>query len=228
MFTCKQIKAIFKIGNNMVSCKEKCHDVTNDKSCGVIPRCIYLESNGKIIPDVKYGNSSTTENNDPGCIIVGINPGQGGGNGEFKFYLTKRCTYESTVEWFNKNPSVFANKLRGFLKSLEFEDILWTELAKCQTNKSISNGNIPSIQTLGHCAKKFLQFEIAALPENWLIFAVGRITFDAMSLLYPKRAIIGIPHPTGSFSSFSRVSKHDNLKEIIHTALEEKRAIWLK
>ena len=87
--------------------------------------------------------------------------------------------------------------------------ILWTELVKCQC--SDKNGVIP-IQTMRTCINIYLKKEIELLP-NYTIFGVGNSAFEFCALSFPHHFIIGVPHPTGSYGNFSRLSKNIDRNE---------------
>ncbi|HMD55504.1 MAG TPA: hypothetical protein VKJ65_13225 [Phycisphaerae bacterium] len=69
--------------------------------------------------------------------------------------------------------------------------------------------------------------EIEGVPKDWPIFGVGRMAFNALAFLFNDRAVIGVPHPTGSFGHFNELRKDPDTKRKFITACKEKFACWL-
>ena len=92
------------------------------------------------------------------------------------------------------------------------------------------------IQTMRHCADRFLLRELKAFPNDWPILAVGWHSFVVLAHLLPKRAVVGIPHPTGGGGrGFQEMLKKKNKqlrKDRRDRAIEalsstERPAVWL-
>lgn len=81
--------------------------------------------------------------------------------------------------------------------------ILWSSLAKCENPEGIAG--LPPLQTLRHCAQRYLRRELAAIPEDWVVLGIGWEAYRALAYLAPGRVIIGIPHPTGAAPNFRRM-----------------------
>lgn len=52
---------------------------------------------------------------------------------------------------------------------------------------------------------RFLTGELASISDRWSLLAVGRQAFNALAHRFPERAVLGIPHPTGSRGNFTRL-----------------------
>ena len=184
------------IGRRLVNCKLFCEGVNKNISKGILPRCLFYEKNS---------------HNKNGCAIVGLNPGVSKLK-EIKYYLKNECTYESTVEYwkhFNFN-HFYYKRLRNFVRSIDIlGPILWTELVKCES--TIKNVKLP-LQTFRICVEKHLRYELESFPINWPIVAVGKEAFIAISYLYPRHIVIGVPHPTSSRGHFACLFHNNNLK----------------
>jgi len=190
----KYFSAIMKInsiGSGLVKCNFKCEGVVNDKKKGIIPRCLIYEGrNGK-----------------NGAIVIGINPGKSSKE-EQKFLLKGNCNYQAILDFWDLKAKNFAyyKKSRELITDLGFTgDILWTDLAKCECRGK--NGDVP-IQTLRICIDRFLEKEIKALSDNFVIIALGNVAFNFCSLRFPDRFVIGLPHPTGAYGTFARLRKN--------------------
>lgn len=210
---------ISKIWSELLQCKENCNGINIEQEKGIIPRCLLLE---------KENRNTNLE----GCIIVGLNPGISN-NKERRGYQVGMS--DGTIDdlWKTKPEHKYYTLLRKFAKNAGLEGIiLWTELVKCECvpqNKAI---DIP-LQTYRNCVGKYLKKELKAIDTNWIIIAVGRETHKALSYLYPKRTIIGIPHPTASRGHFSGLfigeRFKDNVNKIINDLKENRgNTIWLK
>ena len=86
-----RVNEIDKLGELLVKCDLNCESVSGgnneDKTKGIIPRCINLEPRG---------------DNDKGVIVVGINPGRCN-NKEKEDYLTNSLTYAAHKEFMRKH-----------------------------------------------------------------------------------------------------------------------------
>ncbi len=181
---------IDKIGQELVACKLYCEGITNHPSTGILPRCLFVDEGAE--PEGK------------GCVVVGLNPGV---SKEFErqSYLSNGCTYSNTVDYWNKHvkdKNKFYKRLYGFLSELGYcGPVIWTELVKCERAPQ-SRGVLP-LQTCRTCSHKFLKRELAEVDQEWPIFAIGREAFKGVSYMVGDRAVVGVPHPTGSRGQFS-------------------------
>lgn len=157
-----------------------------------------------------------------GCAIVGINPGRAK-HEEEKFYLDSGCTYDGIVDWFlshrlKQHP--YYKRLRNLADQIDlFGPILWTELAKCETKEGVDGVPLPTLRT---CAGRFLTRELDVVPESWPLIAVGREAFKALAYLYPKRVVIGVPHPTGSWGHFARLFAGGQVLPHVRSLVQQK------
>lgn len=186
--TTKIDKAINKIGENLVRCDLKCEGINNNPKRGVIPRCLIQEKrNGK-----------------KKCIVVGLNPGKCNAK-ERKYYLNNGISFVSLAGYFDQiqNRRYF-KEARELITLLGFDgDILWTDLAECECLGK--NGEIP-IQTLRVCINRFLRKEIDLFKHS-TIFALGNVAFNFCALSFPNHFIVGLPHSSGSYGTFSKLKK---------------------
>jgi len=178
------------IGNELVNCQNHCNGVQNNPEEGILPRCLIFEE--------RVGTN--------GAIVIGLNPGKAK-KSEHAFLLEHNNTYEAVETYWTRKIKNFQyyKKIRELLDKLGFNgSILWTELVKCQCSEE--NGIIP-IQTMRTCINTYLKREIEVFP-NYAIFGIGNQAFDFCSLSFPNHFIIGIPHPTGSYGTFSRLNQN--------------------
>lgn len=209
------------IGEQMVHCKQACRDICNKPNKGIIPRCLILDN---------------LESKDPGCAIVGINPGKyTKTKDEEGYYLKHGIHYESVKDFWNLygRSHKYYRFLTDFKNCLGINGpVLWTELVKCQNSE---NSNTLPLQTFRTCTSEFLSQEIDALPDHWPLIAVGREAHKALSYMYPKKTVIGVPHPTSSRGYFAGLfenaerkklkPKHNKVLDIIK--LNKRDEIWL-
>ena len=128
---------------------------------------------------------------------MGLNPAPAE-SAEKRYYRTHGSSYASTVTFLRANaPYIkYYKRLAPFVRALNVSgSIHWTELAKCELKPGVRS---PNPQMLSNCARAYLSNELAALP-TWPVIAVGRTAFNALSLMCPGRAVVGIPHPTGAW-----------------------------
>ncbi|MCL4466186.1 MAG: hypothetical protein M1401_18885 [Chloroflexi bacterium] len=177
------------LGESMVDCPRRCEGIAPRE--GVPPRCLELELEGRT-----HG---------PGAVIVGLNPGQAGPV-EHSFYRKNGGTYAQVVAFWRKYIGYnhrYYRWLRTLVDQLHLTGpILWTELAKCE---SARKGQLPPLQTFRTCTKEYLSRELAAVPGSWPLIAVGHEAYVALAYRYPERAVVGVPHPTGSHGHFARL-----------------------
>ena len=214
-------KAIENIGKSMVKCDNCCQGVNNDPGLGILPRCLFFDSN----------NNSDGK----GCVVVGLNPGLSNEK-ERQYYLKHGCTYDATMMFWEENIKEkhrYYSRLSKFINALGFYgSVLWTELVKCEQDK-YWKGELPQ-QTFRICTSKYLNNEIEQIKADWPIFAVGRETYKALSYLFPQRPVLGVPHPTGSRGHFSHLFKNNRLRDtvikMVNHAINEDppRADWIR
>jgi hypothetical protein len=60
-----------------------------------------------------------------------------------------------------------------------------------------------------------LSEELALLPSDWPLIAVGGEAFKALAYLYPHRSVVGVPHPTGARGHFARLFINGMLRESV-------------
>ena len=182
---------IKKIGHDMVRCNIHCPGIALNQPEGILPRCLYLETEGRA--------------NGRGSVIVGINPGRSKPQ-ERECYQSYGQTYEQEVRYWERyiynHP--YYKQLRQFVNELGFGGaILWTELVKCE-NASAESG-LPPLQTFRTCASTYLQKELEEVPNDWVLLAVSKDSYNALAYMFPSRPVIGVPHPTGSRGQFHRL-----------------------
>ena len=56
-----------------------------------------------------------------------------------------------------------------------------------------------TLETRRTCVHLYLVNEMAQVPDPWPIVAIGKQPFELAAMMFPSRAVIGIPHPTGAF-----------------------------
>jgi hypothetical protein len=192
METLEKLKGeIAAIGEKLVACQENCEGVCRNQNEGILPRCLILETDNRSI--------------DKGSIVCGVNPAPAF-PAEVEFYKKNGATYKSILEWWEKyklKDIRYYARLRAFVSEIGLTGpILWTDIAKCQNESDevdLSIKNHP--QTFRRCSALFLTQEIEKCPSDWPIIAAGREAYLALLYLCPNRALIGIPHPTGSFAN---------------------------
>jgi hypothetical protein len=181
-------KSIDKIGSRLVKCKLNCNGINCNIEEGFIPRCLVLED----------GNP-----NEKGCAIIGINPGHANKK-ELEYYKKNGSTYNVYVDYWNEKLSKlhYHKSLRNLARNLDFNGpILWTELVKCEN----SSEEHPPLQTFRTCVDNYLTEELKHIPDDWVLIAVSREAYNALAYLYPKRNVIGVPHPRSRNNNFSKL-----------------------
>lgn len=181
---------IKNICNKVIKCNLQCEGIVNNKKKGISSRGVYLEK--------RKGKNK--------CIILGLNPGDIGEK-QREYYLKHKLSYKSQQRYFEKilkHKRMYFGRARDFVTMLGFRgDILWTNLAKCQSQKGVKQ--VP-MQTLRICIKRFLQKEIKTFKCD-TIFAVGNNSYDFCALSFPNHFVIGIPHVSGSHGDFDYLNK---------------------
>ena len=204
------------IGNEMVACQRACRDVYSDRAQGSPPRGLVRVSRD---PDTQ------------GAVLLGMNPGQG--DDRERAALQADPSYGATVRFMEterlpKHP--YYKRVRSLIDSCELSgDLIWTELAKCQNAPGV-NGSLP-IETNRTCSKAFLRREVEITPPTWGIFAIGRDAYRAATFMFLDRAILGVPHPTGSRGPWYAMFEDGILKPEVRQAVERiltsRRAAWI-
>lgn len=152
---------------------------------------------------------------------------------EREFYVQLGGTYESVKRfWHSEAPKIqYYVKARKVIDQLGFDGpILWSDLAKCENAPETKT---PPLQTLRCCTSRFLFRELEAAPPDWPILALGWEAYRALAYLFPRRAIIGIPHATGAWGAFAQMFENGqiraNLRDRAVSAVDEiePRAVWL-
>jgi len=224
---------IKQIGNRMVKCNKICNGVTHELREGIIPRCLWFDSDKK------------TKN--IGLVIVALNPGEiePDEQGHYKSYYRIRKTnglYLETVEWLKDyleedsktkkrlhEKSPFYTKLKNLLKESDLNNrpILWSELVKCQ---NITKKEKLDVQTIRTCIGEYLNKELREIPPEWPIIAVGRDAFDVLAYRYLNRMIIGIPHISGGWGISNKKLRalSKRIKKILRNNNKRIEARWLK
>lgn len=204
------------LGNKMVTCKEGCKAASSVAE-GTPPRCMYFEQR------------SEDKN---GVVIVGLNPGRASDD-EINYYAVNGMKYRDTVAYLKTEMERirYYKNTKNFVLGLGFSGhIHWTELAKCELRRDARNVPVEMIAT---CARTFLHRELALL-EGWPVIAVGRVAFNALSLMCPDRPVIGFPHTTGSwgtkFSSLCDRGTATPLPKVVKRvagAIRSRSVVWL-
>lgn len=187
-----QLKAgIHEIGNRLVGCGYHCPGIVNDPENGILPRCLVLETDGRT--------------NRRGSVVVGMNPGRAPAH-ERAWHKSQGTTYDDVVGYWNRYVGFkhrYYIRLRNLANQLGLSGpLLWTELAKCENAVGVRT---PPLQTFRLCTSEFLNAELRLSPEDWPLIGVGGEAYKALAYLYPNRAVIGVPHPTGSWGHFDRL-----------------------
>lgn len=211
---------INRIGRELVRCNIHCRGIALNHSEGILPRCLILETEGRA--------------NGNGSVIVGINPGRSKLR-EREFYRLNGQTYEQEITYWQRYIAQhpYYRRLRHFADELGFNGpILWTELVKCE-NASAESG-LPPLQTFRTCTETYLQRELRAVPNDWVLMGVGTESYKALAYMFARRAVIGVPHPTGSRGQFARLFDQDKkLLPVIKARTENisdavrGEAVWL-
>jgi len=215
---------IDNLGAELVNCRDVCSGIWQDQGIGVIPRSLFLER-----------PTATAR----GCLAVGLNPGTSS-ESERRFYLEVEITYDRVKEYRLKgyrgrrliNDIPYFERTRAVIDQLGLHGpILWSNLAKCENQKG--RKDLPPIQTLRHCTRRFLKRELDASPPEWIVLGIGWEAFRAVAYLVPERCVIGIPHPTGGYRDFRKLLNNGSLLEDLKShALcamrsNDPAAVWL-
>jgi len=188
------MEKIIKIGKALNRCSFNCEGIINNPKKGIIPRCLYYEERDK---------------NGKGAIVIGLNPGESSPS-ERNYYLDNNSSYQAGIDYWEKKIQNFAyyKKARELITTLGFTgDIVWSDLAKCES--AGNRGEVP-VQTLRICIDRFLEKEIKSLPKNFTIITLGNEPFKFCALRFPKRFVLGLPHPTGAYGTYSQLRRNVN------------------
>lgn len=185
---------IRRIGEALVNCSNNCAGAVNDKSNGILPRCLVLEVDNR--------------KKNRGSIVVGINPGHAK-EWEKREYKSNP-SYGTLLKCWNERirELPYYKRLRHFVDEMGFSGpILWTDLAKCETAKGYS---MLPLQTMRICVKKYLYKELELMPTDLPLVAVGFEAYKALSYHFPSRIVIGIPHPSSRGQEFKGLFISEN------------------
>jgi hypothetical protein len=181
----------------IVACMDTC-GICHDLSRGILHRSLYLQR-----PDAKGR----------GCLAVGLNPGRSR-KAERLFYLGTQATYGRAKEYCELpvDKDHYFKRTRSIIDQLGLHrPIIWSYFAKCEN--ATDRKEPPPIQTMRHCAGRFLHRELKVTPRNWVVLGVGRVAFSALAYLVPERGVIGIPHPTGGYRDFRKMLEGARLRQ---------------
>lgn len=204
------------IGAELAACRNGCEGVLVDAKQGIIPRGLLLE-----MRDAEKG----------AAIVLGMNPGQGDDDERAAFRMDP--SYSRSVTFMlEKRLRVhpYYTRLRTLIADIGVNGhLLWTELAKCQNAPGFAS--VLPDETNRTCTARFLRREVAAMPAESPIFAVGRDAYRAATYLFLDRAVIGLPHPTGSrghwHGLFDAGRVKDNVRSAINAIIATNRAAWV-
>lgn len=215
---------IESIGKGLVLCKNPCATIEKNPAQGILPRCLYLEI------EFPKGRRRVS---DKGIVIVGINPGSAGAEER------KACSdlkygeslYQRWSDHFSEHilTELYYTRLREVANNFgRLGPILWTEIVKCQSKKG-NNEKYKhfSLQDSRVCIDDYLMKELEGIPTDWPILAAGKEPYKALSYLFRKRKIIGVPHPKGFRGNFEKVinQKTSEAREILDSDVN--KAVWL-
>jgi hypothetical protein len=155
--------AIDNLGDELVNCPDGCVGIWQDRTIGVLPRCLILErprAEGR------------------GCLAVGLNPGTSNDH-ERAFYVQHGISYGAVkVYWQSQIAQIpYYSKARRVIDAIGLAGpIIWSDLAKCENPEGVKK-QLPPLQTLRHCTQRFLRRELELTPSDWPSSAsVGRHT----------------------------------------------------
>jgi hypothetical protein len=204
-------ESIEAIANKLYFCDNLCSskEMVCNRESGQIPRCLFFEYEGRKL-DQK------------GCVVVGLNPGTAD-HAEKEFHKDLlahgQLIYNHILNRFLKlgYKGNFYGPIRDFLNSCKIEGpILWTEVAHCETTLTGKRPKPvpPSRLSTSICSRLYLSEELKAIPEDWLIIAVGKDAFEILLPMCPTKTLIGIPHP----AYFEKKNTHKFITRVINNA----------
>ncbi|HTE42221.1 MAG TPA: hypothetical protein VK629_15450 [Steroidobacteraceae bacterium] len=206
------------IGEDIVRCTDRCSGIACDQAKGIFPRGLILEA------EEAHGR---------GAMIVGMNLGRSDEN-ERAYYCENGAAYDSLLAYWSLRARLlpYYTKARALVRATGvLGPLLWSDVAKCENALAASTS--PPLQTLRHCSRRFLQRELAIVPPDWPIFALGLDAYNALAYMIPTRSIIGVPHPTGAYGPFAGLWSGGALtfetqRRIALTRdADDPRAVWL-
>lgn len=207
---------IKQIGQSLVNCGISCADIKNHVAvpgCRIPPRCLYLDKD--------------RDQNSPGVVVVGINPGimlrreQRYIDSCFKNEQISYHDVEAAWRKYGKHRRYYRygeeviNHINCLSNKTWIGPILWTELVKCQNGDGIKAYHKISRSTFRNCTSRYLKNELAKIPRKFLMLGIGRFAYEALSFLCPEHSLLGIPHLTGA--------RRTNHLQGILTALDEQK-----
>ena len=233
---------IYQIADRTIRCGKSCDDVANAPAQGIVPRGLLLEPGSHPCPAAEsiYSHKQSSDNCNcetarDGCVIVGINPGNAS-DVERAHYKKSPLSYAAILEYWPEIQTLpYFKKLRKVAEAFGlFGPILWSDLAKCECKwvtlpVKATPARMPvSAQTLRVCIHSYLLRELAVAPKYWPIIAVGRTAFATLSaIVAPDRAVIGVPHPTGSFGRTDAFLTDNAKIDQAKSAIANNQALWL-
>lgn len=164
------------IANELAMCERQCVGVVNCREQGRPPRGLVLEA-GK------------AETRTLGVVVVGQNPGLAGKD-ECELYLRHGFGYrQQMLAWESVQSVPYFTRLRNLTRALGVSGpTLWTDVVKCE-------GARPSLLAKLTCADDFLRRELGAAPQEWPVFAAGRVAYDMCHGMAGERPVLGVFHP---------------------------------
>lgn len=173
---------VVQLANQLAVCNRRCNGV--ESSCSERPpRGLVLE--------LEHRDAAGE-----GSIVVGQNPGIAD-DWEVDIYRERGVGYEQQMHAWNRGVRdvSYFRRPRELLDLLGLRGpVLWTDVAKCE-------GKNPPLETLMICAQRHLVHELRAAPEHWPVIALGRRAFDALGYMAGNRAVLGLPHSSGSHAA---------------------------
>jgi len=209
------------IGAELVRCSDGCAGIWCNQANGIVPRTLFLER---------------SEATGPGCYAVGLNPGTSK-HRERAFYRQHRqngVSYDHVKEYRRSICDIrYFRMTRTIIDQLGLRGpIIWSNLAKCENAEGQKDP--PPVQTMRHCAGRFLRRELEVAPPDWAVLAIGLHAFVALAYLATGRAVIGIPHTTGS-RNFRMLFEGNDVNGLLRREIRERacaalaatEAVWL-
>ena len=208
---------IDRLGAELVTCVDSCAGISRDQNLGIVPRTLFLER---------------PEAEGCGCLAIGLNPGKSPER-ERSSYRETGITYDSVKKYRTSISSLpYFKRARAIIDQLGLRGpIIWSNLAKCENPPK--QKELPSVQTMRHCAGRFLRRELRVTPRDWPVVGIGWDAFFALAYLVPERAVIGIPHPTGGYRDFRKMLEDGELRKDLEAraagalSAAEPGAVWL-
>jgi hypothetical protein len=208
---------INRLGEELLTCADLCAGIARDQNLGIVPRTLFLER-----PEAKGR----------GCLAIGLNPGKSSER-ERSFYCETGITYDSVKKYRTSiGNAPYFKRARTIIDQLGLNGpILWSNLAKCENPPE--QKDLPPVQSMRHCAGRFLRRELELIPRDWPVLGIGWSAFFALAYLVPERTVIGIPHPTGGYRDFRKMVEDGELRKGLEAraagalSAAEPGAVWL-